>query len=311
VNRQSFRRWIGPVALLLTGVLFSLLASRGVLTNFLFTGTLHFDLAFLFLLAGGLGGIIWALVVLVRLRTRRCVNAALHAERTLQGQERQRFLRRLDHELKNPLTTIRLGIANLQLDPGATEEMAGSLARISHQAQRLQTLVENLRALTEMNESNLDMTEVDVREMLEDARELACGAPDCQERQVTLTLQQVPWPVSTVSGDRDLLVAAFRNLVENALKFSAPDGRVEMRASEDGRSVLVEIDDNGRGIPAADLPLIFDELYRGENARDLPGSGLGLALVKRIIDLHGGSITVHSRPDQGTMVRVELPVNPR
>jgi two-component system OmpR family sensor kinase len=311
MSRRGFLRWIGPLVLLLLGVLFSLLASRDALTNYLFNGTLHFDLAFIFLLAGVLGGHIWAVVVLVNLSKRRRINAALKAERTLLAQERQRFLRRLDHELKNPLTTIRLGIANLQLEPGASGEMTGSLERVSHQAQRLQTLVENLRALSEMDEASLDKTVVDVREMLEDARELACGAPECHGRQVALTLQQVPWPVSTVSGDRDLLVTAFRNLVENALKFSAPEGRVEMRASEAGRSVLVEIDDTGRGIPAEDLPLIFDELYRGGNARDLPGSGLGLALVKRIIDLHGGSITVHSRSEQGTMVRVELPANPR
>lgn len=308
---KSIRCWLGPLVLLLLGVVFSVLASRGVLTNFLFTGSLHFDLAFIILAAGVLGGVIWTIVNLAEMSTRRRVDRALQAERNLQGQERQRFLRRLDHELKNPLTTIRLGITNLQLDPGANQETAGSLERISHQAQRLQTLVENLRTLTEMNEASLDKTAVDVREMLEDARELAAGAPECHGRQVTLALQQVPWPVSTVSGDRDLLVAAFRNLVENALKFSTPDGQVEVRASEDGRSVLVEIDDNGRGIAAADQALIFDELYRGENARDLPGSGLGLALVKRIIDLHGGTITVHSRPGQGTMVRVELPVKPR
>ena len=103
-------------------------------------------------------------------------------------------------------------------------------------------------------------------------------------------------------------MVAFRNLIENALKFSGADGRVEVRASEDGHHVLVEIDDNGRGIPPADLAFIFDELYRGENARDLPGSGLGLALVRRIIELHGGSLRVNSRPELGTMVRVELPV---
>jgi two-component system OmpR family sensor kinase len=67
-------------------------------------------------------------------------------------------------------------------------------------------------------------------------------------------------------------VVAFRNLIENALKFSIPDGLVEIRASEDGHRVLVEINDNGRGIPPEDLPHIFDELYRGENARGLPGS---------------------------------------
>ena len=76
----------------------------------------------------------------------------------LKKQERQRFLRRLDHEMKNPLTTIGLGIANMKEDPYPGEEMTGSLERISHQAQRLQILVENLRRLAEMDENSLDFS---------------------------------------------------------------------------------------------------------------------------------------------------------
>lgn len=187
--------------------------------------------------------------------------------------------------------------------------MAGSLERISHQAQRVQTLVENLRRLAEMDESSLDRNQVSLPEILEESVEFTCGAAKSQEKTVHLSIQQVPWSLSTVCGDRDLLEVAFRNLIENAFKFSGPDGQVEVRASEDGHSILVEISDNGRGIPAEDLPHIFDELYRGENARDTPGSGLGLALVWRIIELHGGTVEVHSRPEQGTMVRVHLPIS--
>ena len=241
--------------------------------------------------------------------SKRRFDRALVEERAAQIQERQRFMRRLDHELKNPLTTIRLGIANLKENPTPGEEMTGSLERISHQAQRLQTLVENLRRLAEIDENSLDRTQVNLREILEEAEELSLAAPERQGRTVNLSIQQVPWPLSTVWGDRDLLVVAFRNLIENALKFSSPEGRVEVRASEDGHNILVEIDDNGRGIQAEDLSHIFDELYRGENARDMPGSGLGLTLVRRIIELHGGSVDIHSRPDQGTMVRVHLPGN--
>lgn len=308
MNRITWRRWLPPIVLLLVGLSGAWLTKAGLLPNRLYQASFHFDLTALFFYAGLLAALVWIGGILLRRQSQRRIENSLAQERTAQGQERQRFLHRLDHELKNPLTTIRLGIANLKENPCPGEEMAGSLERISHQAQRLQTLVENLRRLAEMDESSLDRTPVNLQEILEEAVEFTSGAPESQGKTVHLTIQQVPWPLSTVRGDRDLLELAFRNLIENALKFSGPDGQVEVRASEDGHAALVEVDDNGLGIPAADLPHIFDELYRGENARDMPGSGLGLALVRRIIELHGGSLEVHSRPDQGTMVRVHLPL---
>lgn len=209
--------------------------------------------------------------------------------------------------MKNPITTIRLGVANLQERYHGDVEVSGSLEHITNQVQRLQSLVENLRRLIELDESSLDLALVDLPEVLEEAVELA-GAGEQTGRKVDLVIQQVPWPVAQIRADRDMLLVAFRNLIENALKFSASEGRVEVRASEDGHQVLIEVDDNGRGIPPEDLPLVFDELSRGTNARDVPGSGLGLALARRIIELHHGSLTVNSRLDQGTMVRVQLPV---
>jgi signal transduction histidine kinase len=110
-------------------------------------------------------------------------------------------------------------------------------------------------------------------------------------------------------GDRDLLGLAFYNLIDNALKFSGSGNAVQVRAREDGRSLVVEVADGGPGIPAEDLPHIFEELYRGANARGIPGSGLGLALAARIVDLHGGSLKVASRQGerQGTVFSLHLP----
>ncbi len=308
MNLKTLRRWLPPVLLLFAGLMGAWLTKTGLLPNLMYQASFHFDLTALFFYAGLMAALVWSVGILARRHSQRRIERSLAEERASQAEERQRFLRRLDHELKNPLTTIRLGIANLKENPCPGDEMAGSLERISHQAQRLQTLVENLRRLAEMDESSLDRTPVNLQEILAEAVEFTSGAPESQGKTVHLTIQQVPWPLSTVSGDRDLLEVAFRNLIDNALKFSGTEGRVEVRASEDGHAALVEVDDNGRGIPPADLPHIFDELYRGENARDMPGSGLGLALVRRIIQLHGGSLEVHSRPEQGTMVRVHLPL---
>lgn len=307
MNSNPIRRWLGPLIVLVLGILGAVAARFNWLPNMLFKGRIDFDLSALLLFCGLLAGVIWSVVLLVQRIILNRIKRAKEEEKAALAKEHQRFLQRLDHELKNPLTTIRLGIANLEERSKADDEMSLSLKRISLQAQRLQVLVENLRRLTDMDETSLDRNEVDLGEVLEEVVELAGASPEGKTGKVNLSIQQVPWPLSPINGDRDLLMVAFRNLIENALKFSGDQGRVEVRASEDGHQVLVEIDDNGRGIPSGDQPYIFDELYRGENARDLPGSGLGLALVRRIVELHGGTVRVNSRPEQGTMVRVQLP----
>lgn len=309
MNKSALRQWLGPLLVLLFGLIAAGLARANWIPNYVFKGTFTLDLSILLLLAGLLTGLVWMTIALARTSTRKRVDRAKREEKADQAGERQRFLRRLDHELKNPLTTIRLGIANLQGSSLTDEEVNASLERISLQAQRLQILVQNLRRLSEMDENSLDRSEVNLGEVLEEAKELACAAPECQGGAVNLSIQQLPWQLSPINGDRDLLLVVFRNLIENALKFSGEGGRVEVRAAEDGHNVVVEIDDNGRGIPSADQPYIFDELYRAENARDVAGSGMGLSLARRIIELHGGSLLVNSRLDQGTMVRIQLPIH--
>jgi two-component system OmpR family sensor kinase len=128
-----------------------------------------------------------------------------------------------------------------------------------------------------------------------------------------LLISRVPSPFPTMRGDRDLLGVAMYNLVENALKFTSETESVEVRALEDGRTIVVEVADSGGGILAGDLSNIFEELYRGSNARGVDGSGLGLALVRRIVALHGGEIDVRSRQEEprGTVFTVRLPVSKR
>ena len=111
-----------------------------------------------------------------------------------------------------------------------------------------------------------------------------------------------------INGDRDLLVLAIHNLLDNAIKFSRPGDTIEMRAFEDGANVVVEVADTGPGIPENDQDLVWEELYRGEGARGIPGSGLGLALVRAIVARHDGSIELRSRPGEGTVFTLRLPV---
>ena len=101
---------------------------------------------------------------------------------------------------------------------------------------------------------------------------------------------------------------ALHNLVDNACKFSGPQATIELRAFEDGSNVVVEVADTGPGIDPDEIPHLGEELYRGRSARGIEGSGLGLALVQAIVDRHRGTLTIRSRPGQGTVVALRLPV---
>jgi two-component system OmpR family sensor kinase len=108
-------------------------------------------------------------------------------------------------------------------------------------------------------------------------------------------------------GDWDLLFLATYNLLDNAYKFTRPGDTVEVRAIEEADSVVIEVADTGPGIPEEELPRVWDELYRGQGARGIPGSGLGLALTRAIVDRHGGGVALRSRAGQGTVVTLRLP----
>jgi two-component system, OmpR family, sensor kinase len=117
----------------------------------------------------------------------------------------------------------------------------------------------------------------------------------------------MPWFLPEVRGDADLLYLALRNVLGNAAKFTQPDEAIQVRAFEDTNHIVVEVADEGSGIPEEELPYVTEELYRGKEARGLPGSGLGLALVRAIVERHGGQVSIRSRVKQGTVVSLRLP----
>jgi two-component system OmpR family sensor kinase len=98
------------------------------------------------------------------------------------------------------------------------------------------------------------------------------------------------------------------NLLDNAIQYTQPGDTIEIRAYEDGSTVVLEIADTGPGIPEAEVPHVWEELYRGEGARGTPGSGLGLALVRAVVERHHGQLGLRSRVEQGTVVSMRLPI---
>lgn len=216
-----------------------------------------------------------------------------------------RFLRRLDHELKNPLTAIRAGLANVDemTDPVARQ---AAFSTVEAQTLRLSRLAADLRKLAELETRPIERATVDVATLLQEA--FALAQERAGERQLSISIPQAPWPLPKISGDPDLLFLAVHNLLENAIKFTGPGDRVEVRAFEDGSTLVIAIADTGPGIPETELPHVWEELYRGRGARGVPGSGLGLALVRAVIERHGGEVDLQSRVGQGSQFRVRLPV---
>ena len=235
---------------------------------------------------------------------RRVIEHSLHESE----QGRQRFIRRLDHEIKNPLTGLRTALVNLQ-ETKDVEERQRASENATRAVERLTRLLNDLRKLSDLEERSLERIHVDIPELLDEVVEAARMIPAYRGRSINLLITKVPSLLPHVTGDRDLLSLAMYNLVENALKYTSANDSVEVRALEDGKAVVVEVADSGAGIASEDLSKIFEELYRGSNARSTEGSGLGLALVNRIISLHGGQIQVRSRQDgpHGTVFTVRLP----
>lgn len=264
---------------------------------------LRADVGTLLLLLGFMGSVAWGVgLALWSVAGRRC-EQALARSRQEQADSHRRFLRRLDHEIKNPLTAIRVGLANL-----TDQSDAPILSSVRAQLDRLARLSADLRKLADLETQPVEREPVDLGGLLSELLELAQERPEAALLHLRLTLPRAPWPLPAVAGDRDLLFLALHNLVDNSLKFCRPQDTIEIRAFEDGSSVVVEVADTGPGIAEEELPHLGEELYRGSMAREVEGSGLGLALVQAIVARHQGTVAIRSRLGRGTVVTLRFPV---
>ncbi|MEA1977881.1 MAG: HAMP domain-containing sensor histidine kinase [Chloroflexota bacterium] len=224
------------------------------------------------------------------------------------SEDRRNFLRRLDHELKNPITAILMGVANLT-NTAHDPDSKVYIDSIESHAARLSALTSALRRLADLERQPLAREKIDLCGLLKETFDLVTELQHADGKNLSLIMPEAPWPLPKITGDRDLLQLAIHNLLDNSLKYSRSDDTVELRAHEDGSHVVIEVADTGRGIPSTDLPNIWQELYRGQNALSIPGSGLGLPLTKSIVEQHGGTIVLRSRMGEGTVVTVRIPLS--
>jgi two-component system, OmpR family, sensor kinase len=300
---HKFRPYYYPAISLAAVLILSILLWTRLFPDLLFI--IRIDLGNIIFAGGLVLAILWGAIIFLLARSQQAAMTHIRLEAV---DEKRRFLRRLDHELKNPLTAIRAGLANLS-ETKLEGVQLQTIDSIEAQALRLSRLSSDLRKLAELETRPLERSAVNINEMLQEAFTLAHDHPNAAGLGLKLNIPQAPWPLPTIQGDNDLLFLAVHNLIDNALKFTPAGGTIEVRGFEDGASLVIEVGDTGMGIPEDELSHIGEELYRSRGARGIPGNGLGLALVQSIVNLHGGKVSLRSREGKGTVVTLRLPVN--
>ncbi|ACU36252.1 PAS domain-containing sensor histidine kinase [Actinosynnema pretiosum subsp. pretiosum] len=217
-----------------------------------------------------------------------------------------RFVATVSHELRTPLTAV---LAFAEMMPGAGPLNAEHLAHlevIRRNTARLVRLVDDLLLLSRLESHRLPLSlaEVDVAGLLAEAEH--DHANPAESAGIELVVEPVDGP--KVRGDAVRLSQVLDNVIGNALKFTPAGGRVRVRSQVDPTGWLITVSDTGIGIPAADLPDLFDVFRRAGNSTGVPGSGLGLSICRQIMALHGGNIRVRAAEGRGTTVELTLPI---
>ncbi|HUU32823.1 MAG TPA: HAMP domain-containing sensor histidine kinase [Vicinamibacterales bacterium] len=208
------------------------------------------------------------------------------------------------HDLRTPLTRLR-AVAESALLTDNPAAMREGLARALDEADRVNATLTALMDISEAETGtmSLDRSAVDLAAVVGEALDLY--ADEAEDQGLTLAAT-VPDDVA-VTGDRTRLRQVLANLIENAVKYTDRDGRIDIAGTRRDHVVEITVRDTGVGIAAADLPFVWDRLYRGDTSRSSRGLGLGLSLVKAIVEAHGGHVAVASTLGQGTTFTITLP----
>lgn len=223
---------------------------------------------------------------------------------------RQEFVANVSHELKTPLTTIRAAVETLLDGAAADPEHSRSfLSAVQEETIRLQRLVEDLLSLAEveLKQTHPRREPIPIRAFLEEQVERCRAAAQAQEITLRLECGEIN---RLLQADRRQMVQAVGNLLDNAIQYNRSGGSVTLRAAESENRLTLEVEDTGIGIPAEDLPRIFERFYRVDKARsrETGGTGLGLSIVRHVAESHGGSVRAESRLGQGSRFLLTLPL---
>ncbi len=220
------------------------------------------------------------------------------------NEAQKQFLADASHQFRTPLTSIRANLGFLLKKSDASEaDKKAALEDCVHEIEGMSALVNELLMLARMEAPIARQTlPIDVRELLISVSHGFGGHPGMGSVVVSLETQ------ACVLGDREELRQAILMLIDNSTKYSGPDGHVTVRSENFKGKTEIIIEDDGPGIPDAEINLVFDRFYRASNTRArAPGSGLGLPIVRSIVQKNGGSISIANRLPRGLTVRLSFP----
>lgn len=237
-------------------------------------------------------------------------NAQLY--RTLQEQDRRKdeFLATLAHELRNPLAPIRNGLQILQMDRTHSEHAGTTLLMMDRQLRHITHLVDDLMDVARVSSGKvaLRVDRVPLRAIVDAAVETSRQAIEDAEHELALRMPREPL---TVAADRTRLVQVLANLLNNAAKYTPPGGRIVLSVQRDDGFAAIRVADTGLGIPPEMLPRVFELFTQVGTSleRSQGGLGIGLTLVKRLVEMHGGTVAAESRGHgQGSTFTVRIPL---
>ena len=219
---------------------------------------------------------------------------------------RQRqFLSDASHELRTPTAIIKSYHDVILNRERTAEEYREALKKIGETVNRMCDIINRILVISRLDSKTIQLKPVkmDLMDVMKDVLRLIEPSADSRQIKTGLSGSHV-----NIRGDREGLTEVFTNIVENAIKYNRPGGGIDIAVSEDNTWAIISVTDTGMGIPAEEIPRIFDRFYRVDTSRgQTVGSGLGLSIVKAIVEAHAGKIDVESAVGKGSTFRVFLP----
>ncbi len=224
-------------------------------------------------------------------------------------QSRSQFVSNASHELKTPMATMKILLETMMYQPDMPQELQQEFMQdMNHEIDRLTSIITDLLTLTQGDDHavTLKLEKVDVSSLAEETLHRLQSTAEQRNLELYRNIQ----PGCIMQADSSKLSQIIYNLTENALKYTPDGGHVAVRLRTEAGYLLLQVQDDGVGIPKEDQAHIFDRFYRVDKARsrETGGTGLGLSIVRQMVTLHGGAISVDSQPGKGSVFTVRIPL---